>query len=118
MSTSSLTTLTTNSVDSTLIEPISQGESLEFTFALEDQDAEGWVLDIIVRQATDSTILIQRMIAEDEAFRNVWSGFLTSTETAALDPGTYRLIGLATNSTTDEERQIVRRFNVSKSWAD
>ena len=88
------------------------------TFALEDQDADGWVLDIIVRQATDSTILIQRTIAQDESFQNVWSGFLTSTETAALDTGTYRLIGLATNSTTDEERQIVRRFNVSKSWVD
>lgn len=118
MSTSTLQTLTTNSVDSTLIEPISQGESLEFTFALEDQAADGWVLDIIVRRATDSAILIQRTIAPDDEFQNVWSGFLTSTETAALDIGTYRLIGFATNSTTDEERQIVRRFNVSKSWAD
>lgn len=109
---------TATSADSQLVVPISAGESLEFTFALVDQEVEGWALDIVVRQFTDSPILIQRTIEPDAEFHNVWSGFLTSTETAALDIVTYRLIGFATNSNTDEERQIVTRLHVSKSWVD
>ncbi len=112
------TALADAAVDSTLIEPISQGESLIFTFALIDQETPGWICTIFVREFTNSTVAISRVIPADDQFQNVWSDFLTSTETAALGVGTYRLIGLLTNASTDEERQIVRRFTVSKSWVD
>lgn len=101
-------------VDMSKISVIRKGEDFEFVFDLGGESIDGWICTINVRKFTGDTSLITRVIAPEG---NTWPGFLTSAETALLDIGLYRLIGVLTNSTTDEERQPLIRFNITDSWA-
>jgi len=96
---------------------IRQGEDLEFVFDLDGDDISGWVCLIEVKVFPDDVALISRVIPPTGS---EWQGELTSTETAALAVSTdspYYLIGKLTNSSTDQERQIPKRFHVSPAWA-
>jgi len=98
------------------ITTIRQGEDLEFIFDLDGEDITGWVCTIEVKVYPDDAALISRVIPPGN---RVWEGFLTSTETAALDVSTdspYYLTGILINSSTDQERQIPKRFHVSPAW--
>lgn len=93
---------------------IRQGEDLEFVFDLDGEDITGWIATIEVKRFPSDAPLIQRVIPPDG---RTWPGFLTSTETSALDVSSespYYLIGILTNSSINQERQIPRRFNVSQ----
>lgn len=95
---------------------IRKGESLEFQFDRGDRPIDGWVCELQVRQFPDSTAEITRTIPLDDNM--VWSGTLTSTETAALSgSGIYRMVGVLTNATTGEQEQVVIRFQLGSTWA-
>lgn len=96
------------------ISVVRQGEDFEFVFDLGGESIDGWVCTIEVKMFPSDTSSITRVIVPTG---NAWEGFLTSSETALLAIGTYRLIGVLTNSTTDEERQPIIRFNITDSWA-
>lgn len=96
---------------------IRQGEDLEFVFDLNGEDISGWIATIEVKRFPSDAPLIQRVIP---AVGRTWPGFLTSVETAALavsSTSPYYLTGILTNASTDQERQIPRRFNVTVPWA-
>lgn len=96
---------------------IRQGESLPFQFDRGDESIEDWTCTIEVKQYPSDTAVISRVITPTGS---VWEGFLTSTETNTLTTSTqYRIVGVLTNSTTDEEEQITYgvRFFVTESWA-
>lgn len=96
---------------------IRQGEDLEFVFDLNGEDISGWIATIEVKRFPSDVALISRVIPADG---RTWPGFLTSAETAALavsSTSPYYLTGILTNSSTDQERQIPRRFNVTVPWA-
>ena len=95
------------------IQIIRKGGSLDFTFDLAGESLAGWVLVIKVKQFPDDTASISRTIAGSD---DKWTGFLTSTETAALAVGSWWLTAIITNATTDEERQIPERFQVVEDW--
>lgn len=94
---------------------IRQGASLPFVFTPGiDQSTDDFVCTIKVKQFAADTALIDRIIT---ATNNVWSGFLTSTETDTLAAGiTYRLFAILTKSSTDEEDQIQSRFHITADW--
>ncbi len=98
----------------TAITILRTGESLPFEFDRGGESISGWVCVIEVRKYPGDTALISRTISPTG---ETWEGFLTSTETALLAIGLYRLIGLLTNSVTDEEEQVPLRFNVTEAWA-
>ncbi len=94
-----------------------QGESLPFVFDRSGESIEGWICTIeIKRFPSDTSLITPRIIAPVD---RTWPGFLTSDETAALAVNGYRLIGVLTNASTNEEEQITEttRFNVTNSWA-
>lgn len=97
---------------------IRMGEDLEFVFDLDGEDISGWVCLIQVsRSPEDETAFISRIIPP---VRRAWPGFLTADETSALPVSStspYFLTGFLTNSSTDQERQVPRRFNVTVPWA-
>lgn len=97
------------------ISVVRKGGSLPFVFTPgKDQTTEDFVCTIKVRQFASDSVLISRTITPENG---VWSGFLTSTETAALAAATtYRLFAILTNSSTDEEDQIQTRFQVTADW--
>ena len=96
------------------IEIIRKGGSLPFRFDRGDLTIEGWICNIRVKKFPDDGSSISRLI---ETRAGGWPGLLTSAETDTLSIGTFRLIGVLTNATTDEEEQILRRFNITESWA-
>lgn len=98
----------------TAISIVRKGTDFEFVFDLGGESIDGWVATINVRKFTGDTSLITRVITADG---NTWPGFLTSAETALLDVGLYRLVGVLVNATTDEERQPLIRFNITDTWA-
>lgn len=93
---------------------IKKGESLPFVFDRGDESIENWICTIEVKEFTGDTSLITRVIPP---VNNTWPGFLTSAETGTLSTKMFRLIGVLTNSVTDEEEQVVLRFNITDSWA-
>ncbi len=95
---------------------VRQGGSLPFEFTPgDDQNTTDFICTIVVKQFAADSALLSRIIVPTNG---VWSGFLTSTETAALSAGTtYRLMGILTDSSTDEEDQIETRFSVTADWA-
>jgi len=97
------------------IEIIRKGGSLPFRFDRGDLTIEGWICNIRVKKFAEDASDISRFI---ETRAGGWPGLLTSTETTALSLGTYRLIGVLTNATTDEKEQILQRFNITESWAN
>ena len=94
---------------------VKQGESFDFSFTLDDVTAsiDGWVCTIFVKVYPDDTPPINRVITPTD---NVWSGFLTQTETAALPVGLHYLSAKLTKASTDEEQHKENRFQVSKNW--
>ena len=105
------------SVISGRIPSIRQGEDLEFVFDLDGEDISDWICLMEVKQFIDDTAIISRLIPP---VGRTWPGFLTSTETATL-PISGRLplyiTGKLTNSTTNQERQVPKRFHVGPAWA-
>ena len=94
---------------------IKAGESLDFIFDRGGQSVEGWLCQLNVLRFPGQTPEISRFIELDD--NSQWSGFLTSVETAGLlSRGIYRMVGLLTNSATNEEEQIPVRFQRNKAW--
>jgi len=92
---------------------IRQGGDLKFAFDRDGEDISGYICLIEVKQFPNDTAIISRTIPPVE---QTWPGTLTSTETSPLAVGLYWLIAKITNATTDEERQIPERFQVTKAW--
>jgi len=96
---------------------IQQGESLPFSFDRDGEDISGWTATISIKQyPADTSLITPRVITPTG---EVWSGFLTQTETAGLSVSSkvpYSLIAKLSNGTTDEETQIPVRFHVSGAW--
>lgn len=96
---------------------IAQGDSLPFAFSRSGQSLAGYTCTISVKKYPGDTAPINREIPAD---RLVFPGFLTSTETAALDITTdtpYRLIGLMVSATTGEQETAIVRFHLTDEWA-
>ena len=97
---------------------IRQGEDLDFVFDLDGEDITDWICEAQVSQTPeDEFALIKRVIPP---VGNEWPGQLNSTETAALAPSSespYHLTGILKNASTDQQRQIPKRFHVSPAWA-
>ncbi len=100
---------------------VRQGGSLPFSFDRGELSISGWVCTIKVLQFKGDSPAISRVITPTN---NVWSGFLTSTETEALVNSTksslWWLVAILTDSSTDEEEQIASpsvRFNLVAAWA-
>ena len=91
-----------------------KGESLPFEFDRGDESIAGWVCTLQVRKYPGDSAAISRVIPPDG---ETWPGFLTQAETSALATGVWRMIGVLTNSVTDEEEQVPLRFNITDSWA-
>lgn len=96
------------------IQVIRRGESLPFSFDRGGLDISGYVCTIVVKQFTKDTALISRVVAPTD---QKWTGFLTSTETQALNEGNYFITGELVNASTDENEEIPLRFQVSGAWA-
>ena len=98
---------------------VRKGMSLPFVFDRAGKAISGWICTITVKEFKNDAAIFSRIIPEDATLDPPgWSGFLTSTETDTLTTDTlYRLIGVLTNTTTGEEEQIVRRFNLTQAWA-
>ena len=93
---------------------IQKGESLPFVFDRSGNSIAGWICTINVKQFQADSSQVTRVIVPDGT---TWPGFLTSAETDALTPnGLYRIIGLLTNSGTNEEEQVPIRFNLTGAW--
>ena len=94
---------------------VKQGESFDFSFTLDDVSAsiDGWVCTIFVKVYPYDTPVINRVITPTG---DVWSGFLTQTETATLPLGLHYLAAKLTKAATDEEQHKEKRFQVSKNW--
>ena len=106
---------------SSIITRLLKGESLPFIFDRSGESIQGWECNISVKKfqsdGPNDYNFAPRLIQPDLT-ENEWPGFLTSTEIDDLtENGTFRLIGLLTNSSTDEEEQVPLRFFVGQSWA-
>lgn len=101
------------------IDIVRKGESLDFTFDRDGKTIVDWICTINVRKYPGDASLITRVIPPDNNSRDnpQFKGFLTSTETDGLATGTYRLVGILTNASTDEEEQQNIRFNVTEKWS-
>lgn len=94
---------------------IRQGQSVPFVFDRGIESIEGWVCTIHVKEFKGDASAITRVITPDA--NDKWTGFLTSTETDALNLGMYRIVALITDAATDEEEQDIVRFNLVTKWA-
>ena len=98
----------------TKIQVIRSGDSLPFTFDRGTEEIVNWVCTLQVRKHTGDTPAISRVIPP---LGDTWPGYLTQAETSALGTGLWRMIGVLTKASTDEEEQVPLRFNVTDSWA-
>lgn len=94
---------------------IPQGNTLDFFFDRDGADLKGWVLTLQVRRFASDTADISRVITLDDT-RQEWRGRLTSTDTAALEIGHYRLVGRMVNATRDEREDVILRFHITRPW--
>jgi len=92
---------------------IRQGEDLEFTFDLGGDDITGWICEMLVKTSIASDILLVDRIIPPVG--NEWPGYLTNEETSTFGIGIHLLIAKLTNASTDQKRQINKRFQVQKS---
>ncbi len=95
---------------------VRRGESFEFEYKLPDEteSTTNWTCTVIVRKTPSSDADVERVVAVDD---DVWSGHITSSETAALDFDQYTILGLLQNSSTDEVIENNARFKVSESYS-
>jgi len=89
---------------------IEAGQSLPFVFSRDDPT--GWTCTIKVLKNVGDTPSIERTITLDS--NSLWSGHLTTTETAALAIGLWRIQAVLTNSTEAELQ--THRFQVNEAW--
>ncbi len=95
------------------LQNVPKGRSFAFVFDRNGQDIAGYICTINVQRFPGDTPAITRTIEPDH---NKWSGFLTSTETAALDPaGTWMLIAAITNASDDKAEYQTIRFAISEA---
>lgn len=103
------------------VTPISKGESLDFTFCLDDEDMTNWTNTIYVKEFPEDVSALDggagRLIPPDANDANSWSGILSTADTGSLLATTYYLIAKIANSVTAEEVQKTKRFSVSDAWA-
>lgn len=111
----------------TIFRPIivERGESIPFHFDRAGESLDDWVCRLIIKEFADDDALISRVIVRERPPilsrvppQEAWNGTVTSTETNSLPLGLYRLIGLLTNSVTDEQEQIILRFNLTASMGE
>lgn len=102
------------------IKVIRQGESLPFVFDRDGEDITGYVCTIFVKQfpsnVSDITRIIEPSVNEKTGIGE-WSGFLTQTETSALDVGLWIINAKLVKASTDEEEAIPVRFTIAVPWA-
>jgi len=99
---------------------IRQGESLPFVFDRGGEDITDFACTIFVKQFPADTADITRVIQPSENTETgllEWSGFLTSTETAALALGLWIINAQLVKASSDEEEAIPVRFHVTIPWA-
>lgn len=95
------------------LQTVRKGRSLPFTFDRGGESLNGWTCAIEVKRFPGDTAAITRLIEPDAL---EWPGFLTSTETAGLDPiGTWMLIGVITNTSEDRQEMPVIRFSLAEA---
>jgi len=102
------------------IKVIRQGESLPFVFDRGGEDTTGYVCTIFVKQFPTDVASITRVIpltTDPDTGDAAWSGFLTSTETAALATGLWIINATLVKASTDEEEAVPVRFSVTIPWA-
>ena len=92
---------------------IRRGESLLFEFDREGERIDGYVCTISVKQYPSDAPIISRIVTPTD---EVWSGFLTHTETNLLSPGLWIINARLVKSETDEEDAKPVRFSVTQSW--
>ena len=94
------------------MQTVRKGRSLPFVFDRAGASISGFICTIEVKQFPGDVSAISRVITPTN---NKWTGFLTSTETAALDPiGEWMLIGVITNATDDKEETPIIRFSLAE----
>ncbi len=99
---------------------IKPGGSLPFVFSRMGERLDGWVCTVQVQQFPDGDILIGPRVIP--AVGRLWPGWLTSLETEDLAITTklpYYLIGIITNTGTDEKQTVdsgCQRFCVSPAY--
>jgi hypothetical protein len=95
---------------------IRMGEDLEFSFSRQGLPLTGLICTIFVKQYPKDSPAITREIPINPQNPLIWSGQLSSTETAALKVGLWWIVGIITDDESDEEAQDPIRFQVSPSW--
>jgi hypothetical protein len=101
------------------IQVIRKGESLPFSFNLGTTDTAGYVCTITVRQYPANAASISRVVestVDATTGQTVWAGFLTATETAALDVGMWVLNANLVKASTVEQTDIPVRFQITPNW--
>tara|TARA_R110000782_G_scaffold37328_3_gene88401 strand:- start:1227 stop:1538 length:312 start_codon:yes stop_codon:yes gene_type:complete len=93
------------------------GESIPFSFDLNGNSAVGYVCTITVKQYPADSSSITRVIASSSSSgQDVFSGFLTSTETAGLSAGLWTINAEMVNSGTVEQTSQQQRAQLVQSW--
>lgn len=102
------------------IKVIRQGESLPFVFDRGGEDITGFVCTIFVKQfpgnVSSITRIIEPSVNEKTGFGQ-FAGFLTQTETSALEIGLWIINAKLVKADTDEEEAIPVRFTIVVPWA-
>lgn len=94
-----------------------QGEDISFEFDLSGEPLTNWVCTIIVKQYPGDVAPINREIP---AVGNVFPGYLTSNETAALNPSSdspWTITALMVNASEIRQRQVTKRFHLAPAFA-
>ena len=96
---------------------VKQSESYDFTFDLDNprESKSGWVCTATLREFPDDSPIIDRVIPLNDS-TNLWSSFLTTTETDTLAIGLYYLTGTKVKAGTGEEQQDNIRIFISERW--
>jgi len=95
------------------LERITQGESQPFSFNRDGATIVGWTCTITAKRFAEDTAAINRVITPTG---DVWEGFLTTLETALMEPGLWFLTASMINLTTNEMEQKTVRYDVVPGW--
>ncbi len=96
---------------------IQQGESLPFLFDRGGGSISGWTCTVELKQLPADVDLLTGSGREISPVDLGFPGFLTNTETGALDVGLYYLIASLISISTNELEQIPVRVSVTEKWA-
>lgn len=101
----------------TKITVANKGESVDFVFDRGGESISGFVCTIFVKEFSSDSAIITRVVEPDSDSES-WSGFLTSSETDLLTPGTtYRFMAVLASATTGEQDEIQTRLSITATWA-